>query len=224
VRYATTSARMLESRGADLIVIACNTASALALDVLQQTANVPVIGVVQPGAAAARAGSATKDVIVLATTATVESGAYTRACNAEGLRAVEKACPLLVPLVEEGWTDHAVTQAVLRIYLMEAIALAGSMSPDVVLLGCTHYPLLHNLMEQTISQLARKRTINVIDSAEATARQVAKKLPKHALTKSTSFAQPQIEFLATDSIEKFRRIGSIFLGRDIAAVEHVDLG
>jgi glutamate racemase len=223
-RYATISAKMLESRGADLLVIACNTASALALDVLEATAKVPVIGVVQPGAKAARAASETGDVIVLATSATVESGAYARACATVGLRSVEKACPLLVPLVEEGWIDHAVTQEVLRIYLMEALALAhtGALNPDVVLLGCTHYPLLRDLIGQTAGRLERQRFMHVIDSAQATAERVAKKLPKRVLTGDTQ--ETKIEFLATDSIEKFRSIGSRFLGREIAAVEHVDLG
>jgi glutamate racemase len=231
VRYAAASARLLQSRGADLLVIACNTASALALDVLESTTTVPVIGVVQPGAKAARAASETGDVIVLATTATVESGAYSRACTAEGLRSVEKACPLLVPLVEEGWTDHAVTQAILRIYLMEALAAADASlrAPDVVLLGCTHYPLLRDLIEQTAGQLARKRRIRVIDSAEATAERVAKllsklRVPKRVLTRGANTSETHLEFLATDSIEKFRRIGSRFLGREITNVEHVDLG
>jgi len=226
VRYATLSANLLQSRGADLIVIACNTASALALDSLQASATVPVLGVVAPGAAGARAASQSGDVIVLATHATVESGAYARACTALGLRSVQKACPLLVPLVEEGWTSHSVTQDVLRIYLMESLAAADAehLSPDVVLLGCTHYPLLRDLMQQTVAQLARKRTISIVDSADATAARVAARLPKRALAPRKDAAAPPMEFLVTDSVDKFRAMGSRFLGREITHVEHVDLG
>ena len=117
-RYAAQSARFLvEEQDADFLVIACNTASALALDAIQDAVPRPVLGVIEPGASAARAASRTGDVLVIATDATVQSHAYAAACKAQGLRAIEKACPLLVPLVEEGWTDHPVTAEVIRIYL-----------------------------------------------------------------------------------------------------------
>ena len=105
-RYAVSSARFLEDQGADLLVIACNTATALALEDIQVSLPIPVIGVIEPGAAAAAATVRTGDVLVLATAATVSSGAYTRELAAVGLNASEKACPLLVPLVEEGWISH----------------------------------------------------------------------------------------------------------------------
>ena len=119
-RYAVESAQFLvREQGAEFLVIACNTASALALDAIQEAVPVPVLGVIEPGAAAARAASQTGDVLVIATDATVQSHAYAAACQAQDLRALEKACPLLVPLVEEGWTNHPVTDAVIRIYLDE---------------------------------------------------------------------------------------------------------
>ena len=99
----------MREQGAEFLVIACNTASALALDAIQDAVPVPVLGVIEPGAIAARQASTTGDVLVIATEATVHSHAYAAACQARGLRALEKACPLLVPLVEEGWTDHPVT-------------------------------------------------------------------------------------------------------------------
>jgi len=105
-------------------VIACNTASALALDAIQEAVPVPVLGVIEPGAEAARGASRTGDVLVIATDATVQSHAYAAACRARGLRALEKACPLLVPLVEEGWTSHKVTAEVISIYLAEVLAEA----------------------------------------------------------------------------------------------------
>ena len=126
-RYAAESAQFLvREQGAEFLVIACNTASALALDAIQEAVPVPVLGVIEPGAAAARAASRTGDVLVIATDATVQSHAYAAACQAQGLRALEKACPLLVPLVEEGWTDHPVTAEVIEIYLNELRAEAAA--------------------------------------------------------------------------------------------------
>ena len=126
-RYAAQSARFLvEEQGAEYLVIACNTASALALDAIQDAVPVPVLGVIEPGAAAAIQASRTGDVLVIATEATVQSHAYATACRNRGLRALEKACPLLVPLVEEGWTDHPVTAQVIRIYLDELNAEAAA--------------------------------------------------------------------------------------------------
>ena len=152
-RYAAQSAQFLvREQGAEFLVIACNTASALALDAIQDAVPVPVLGVIEPGAAAARAASKTGDVLVIATEATVHSHAYAAACQARGLRALEKACPLLVPLVEEGWTDHPVTAEVIDIYLNElrAEAAAQGISPDTLVLGCTHYPLLRPLIERAV--------------------------------------------------------------------------
>ena len=136
-----------EKQGAEFLVIACNTASALALDAIQDAVPVPVLGVIEPGAASARAASQSGDVLVIATDATVQSHAYAAACRAQGLRALEKACPLLVPLVEEGWTEHPVTAEVIDIYLDELStqAAAEGLNSDTLVLGCTHYPLLRPL-------------------------------------------------------------------------------
>src|SRR5580698_9202033 len=166
-RYAAESAQFLvNEQGADFLVIACNTASALALDAIQEAVSVPVLGVIEPGAAAAAESSQSKDVMVIATEATVASHAYAAACKTRGLRGVEKACPLLVPLVEEGWIDHPVTAEVVRIYLSELLAEAAEagQSPDTLVLGCTHYPLLRSVFERALPE-----GIRVVDSAEATA-------------------------------------------------------
>ncbi len=121
-RYAVSSARFLVEQGAEALVIACNTASALALDALRSAVEVPVIGVIETGATAALQSSQTKDVLVIATAATVESHAYSAGCRERGLRTIEKACPLLVPLVEEGWIDHPVTREVTAIYLDDLLS------------------------------------------------------------------------------------------------------
>ena len=222
-RYAAESAQFLvEQQHAEFLVIACNTASALALDAIREAVAVPVLGVIEPGAAAAAASSSSSDVLVIATEATVASHAYAAACRARGLRGVEKACPLLVPLVEEGWIDaatHPVTAEVVRIYLSELLAeaAAAGQSPDTLVLGCTHYPLLRPIFE-----LAVPAGMRVIDSAEATADEAARLIgfnESHA-----SAARPRIRCFATDSVEKFERLGSRFLGLPVGKVELVDLG
>jgi Glutamate racemase len=259
-RYAVSSAKFLEDQGADLLCIACNTASALALEDIQQAMPIPVVGVIQPGAEAAlttansasnlipnlppelapnlalnltpeqnchpeRSAAESKDlrfspgppssVLVLATTATIQSHAYAQALNALGLAATEKACPLLVPLVEEGWIDHHVTAEVLRIYLNEAFAEAPN--AQTLLLGCTHYPLLQPLIERTLAELNHPMTI--IDSAAATAASVAAYFPANP-----TGAPATSHFYATDSIEKFQRLGSAFLNQPLSEVHLLDLG
>ena len=223
-RYAAESAQFLVSeQGAELLVIACNTASALALDAIQDAVSVPVLVVIEPGASAARATSQTGDVLVIATDATVQSRAYTTACRALGLRALEKACPLLVPLVEEGWTTHPVTAEVIRIYLAELTqeAAAAGLNPDVLVLGCTHYPLLRALFEAAVPEGVR-----VIDSAQAAAESAVQAINGQlsANAAATPVAPAQIRCFATDSVEKFERLGSRFLGQPVSQVQLVDLG
>lgn len=215
-RYASSSAKYLVEQGAEFLVIACNTASALALDAIGEAAPVPVVGVVETGANAAAANSRTRDVMVMATAATVESHAYAAACRERGLRAIEKACPLLVPLVEEGWIDHPVTAEVLRIYFAELVEQArqAELRPDTLVLGCTHYPLLRAQMER-----AAGPSLRVIDSADVTAEQVAQRL-----NGELPAGRGEARFFATDSVPKFRALGSRFLGREIDGVELVDLG
>jgi glutamate racemase len=225
-RYAAESAQFLvREQGAEFLVIACNTASALALDAIKEAVTVPVLGVIEPGADAARAASQSGDVLVIATEATVHSRAYSAACQARGLRALEKACPLLVPLVEEGWTDHPVTKQVIDVYLDElrAEAAAKGMKPDTLVLGCTHYPLLRPLIE-----LAVQPEITVIDSAESAARAAANLCDTSASSTGsageTRADKTEIRCFATDSVEKFERLGSRFLHRPVGKVELVDLG
>jgi glutamate racemase len=223
-RYAAESAQFLvREQGAEFLVIACNTASALALDAIQDAVTVPVLGVIHPGATAARAASITGDVLVIATDATVQSHAYAAACQALDLRALEKACPLLVPLVEEGWTrpdtpTGAITTQVFRTYLVELLAesAATGLNPDTLVLGFTHYPLLRPLIEAAVPA-----GIKVIDSAEAAAEAAAKLFRANA---AQAAAPTQVSCFATDSTEKFERLASRFLGRPTGKVELVDLG
>jgi glutamate racemase len=218
-RYAVSSAQFLVEHGAEALVIACNTASALALDALRMA--VPVIGVIETGATAAQQSSETRDVLVIATAATVESHAYTAACRERGLRALEKACPLLVPLVEEGWIESSITRQVAEIYLDDLLAhaAAAGMSADTLVLGCTHYPLLRTVIENILREHVTGHAIRVIDSAHVTAEQVATRLA----LESSAQRDPSVRFYATDSVAKFRALGSRFLGRSIDGVELVDL-
>jgi glutamate racemase len=221
-RYAVSSARFLVEQGAEALVIACNTASALALDALRSAVEVPVIGVIETGATAALQSSQTKDVLVIATAATVESHAYSTGCRERGLRAIEKACPLLVPLVEEGWIDHPVTREVTGIYIDDLLSEASKagMTADTLVLGCTHYPLLRSVIEDSLRAHATGQAVRVIDSAHVTAEQAAARLALRA----DGQRKAALRFYATDSVEKFRALGTRFLGRAIDGVELVDLG
>jgi glutamate racemase len=216
-RYAVESARFLAGRGADRLVIACNTASALAMPEIVAAVHIPVVGVISPVVARTQQAFPGAETLIVATTATVQSRAYFAACQAAGLRPIEKACPLLVPLIEEGWIDHPVTREVLRIYLSEALAVSN---PAVVILGCTHYPLIATLVAETLRGLGSGA--QVIDSAEATAQLVAATFPTGASALQSS--QPSFQCFATDSTEKFARLGSNFLGQEIPKVELLDLG
>jgi glutamate racemase len=220
-RYAVEAAHYLEAHRAELLVIACNTATALAIDRIRVAAHVPVLGVIEPGAEAAATVSKNKKVVVIGTEATVSSHAYRNALEARGLDAREKACPLLVPLVEEGWIEHPVTEQVARIYLGEAFA-DGFQEADALVLGCTHYPLLKPLLHRVAPS-----HVNIVDSAESTAHAVASRLltllPPAPEVHEERRSIPRLKFFATDSVDKFRRLGERFLGHIIEEVHHVDL-
>ncbi len=248
-RYAIGATRFLEAQNIDLLVIACNTATALALPLIKEAAHVPVVGVVEPGAAMAAEVSTQRAVIVIATEATVSSHAYRDALQRHGLEAYEKACPLLVPLVEEGWTEHPVTEQVARIYLGEAMAQASDQA-DVLVLACTHYPLLAPTLRRILPE-----HMHIVDSAESTARVVKRLIhnensavilsevksplaatersrkPALSLPKGTPMntkvppsEHRTFRFYVTDSVDKFKRLAARFLGRQVDHVEHVDLG
>ncbi len=243
-RYAIAATRFLEAQNIDLLVIACNTATALALPQIKDAAHVPVVGVVEPGAAMAAEMSKARAAIVIATEATVSSHAYRDALQHHGLQSVEKACPLFVPLVEEGWIDHAVTEQVARIYLDEATAQAPE-GADVLVLACTHYPLIAPLLRRIVPE-----SMDIVDSAESTARVVKKMIELRApsaearaddrkeMSSRGGQASPGIavavmpsvgehrtfRFYVTDSTDKFKRLATRFLGRQVDKVEHVDLG
>jgi glutamate racemase len=211
-KYAISSAHFLQERGVEILVIACNTATALALDEIKSAITLPVIGVVEPGAQRAAEISRTRKAAVIATEATVASHAYEKALGSRGIRSTEKACPLLVPLVEEGWVEHPVTEQVAHIYIDEVFR-NGAEGADVLLLGCTHYPLLRPMLRRIVPA-----QVQIVDSAESTAKAVAAGLQGPA-----SGTAGSVRCFATDSVEKFRRLGGRFLGRPIENIELIDI-
>jgi glutamate racemase len=218
--YAVGAIRYLEAQGAELLVIACNTATALALNEIKSATRLDVIGVIEPGAEAAAAASSSNKVVVIGTEATIGSHAYRHALESRKVEVCEKACPLFVPLVEEGWIDHPVTEQVARIYLSEVFA-ENTNDADTLLLGCTHYPLLKPLL----GRIAPAH-VAIVDSAESTAEEVARRVGAekfNPLAANEQKSTPNLSFFATDSAEKFTRMGTRFLGLPVEGVTHVDL-
>ena len=212
-KYAIASAHFLEERGIEMLVIACNTATALAFDEIRTGVKVPVVGVVEPGSQRAAQISKTKKVAVIATDATVASHAYQKALQRLNVQATEKACPLFVPLVEEGWVEHPVTEQVAHIY-MDQIFHDGARDSDVLVLGCTHYPLIRPLLRRVVPA-----QVEIVDSAESTAAEVARLLGDPAGQGGSG----SLRCYATDSTEKFARLGGKFLGCAISNIELIDI-
>lgn len=228
-RYAVQATRILVARGVKALVVACNTASAVALpELARQYAPLPVWGVVDPGArAAARAapdggpGERTSGrVLVLATESTVVGGAYQRALLAldPRLQVLARPCPLLVTLAEEGRHDGPLVALALEEYLRGAAAGAGHRGVTTVLLGCTHFPVFRKLIEQQLGE-----AVAVVDSAETTARMVGAELAAGRLAPAPPDGRGSLTLLATDGSERFRRVGGYFLEHAIDRVELVDL-
>jgi glutamate racemase len=215
-RYAVSSVEFLTQHGAEYVVIACNTASALAMDSIRVAVRTEVLGVIAPGARAASAITRNKSVYVIGTAATVSSHAYERELQKFGISAIEKACPLFVPLVEEGWIDHPVTEQVAHIYLreLEEEQRCRDGFADVLVLGCTHYPLLKPLLHRIL-----RDKLQLVDSAQATAHDAATALGIQRASSRT----PAVQFFATDSVNKFQILGSRFLQREIDRVTLITL-
>src|SRR5581483_9670067 len=219
-RFAVGATDFLQQHGAEMLVIACNTATALALPQITANAKVSVVGVVEPGAECAQKESENRKVVVIGTEATITSHAYQAALEKRGISAHEKACPLFVPLVEEGWIEHPVTEHVARIYLGEAFS-NGFQAADVLVLGCTRYPLIRPVLRGILPG-----RVTIVGSAASTAAAVAAQLkfePVHTGSEEERRKLPRMKFFATDSVEKFRRLGTQFIGRAIENVVHVDL-
>lgn len=210
-RYTRKNLEFLIGRGVKAVVVACNTASALALDTVD--AEIPIWGVIEPGASQAAKVSDGR-IGVIATESTIRSGAYERALHRHRseLEILSQPCPLFVPLVEEGWHDDPITIEVAKRYLEPLI----DQQVDTLLLGCTHYPLLEPVLEKIVGE-----DIRLVDSAYAVAKQVALELETIGLMTRT--ATPEHHFCVTDNSERFSRIASLVLGTPQVSLELVEV-
>jgi glutamate racemase len=211
--YAAQDTDVLLQHNVKMIVIACNTVSAVALDVVQKRAKVPVTGVIIPGAQAAARATVKKRVGIIGTVGTVSSNAYTNALRQldPGTQVFGQACPLFVPLAEEGWTDHKATELIAKEYLfpltLEKI--------DTLILGCTHYPLLKDVIGRVLHN-----AVALIDSGEATTEAVRILLDEQDL-RNTSTLKPNLQFYVSDVPHKFTEVGERFLGQKLGRVHRV---
>jgi glutamate racemase len=218
--YALQATRLLLAEGVKMVVVACNTASSVALKALAEALSpVPVIGVIEPGARAGVAATRNNFIAVIATEGTVQGCAYARAIAAlrGDIRIVQLPCQVFVALAEEGWADEPATLAAAERYL--GPLFAGPSPPDTLVLGCTHFPVLTGAIREIVGS-----AVALVDSAETTADAVAEALAGNGLA-SEGGERERTRFFATDSPERFARVGEIFLGRpiDVTTVELVDL-
>jgi len=215
VRYSLEAANFLLGQEVKLLVVACNTASSIALPVLEERFRIPVVGVIGPGAGRAVAVTRNGRVGVIGTMATVKSGAYTRAIHSlnPDIQVISKPCPLFVPLAEEGWGEHPVTLMVAREYL-EPLA---SEKIDTLVLGCTHYPILKTTLRKVLGD-----EVSLVDSARETAQTVSRLLQRDGLYRTGKPRSPR--FFVTDSCENFEKVGGSFLGRHLEGVQEIQLG
>lgn len=223
-RYAVENSRFLETHGIKLLVVACNTASALALPAIRAAIKVPVIGVIEPGSRAAVEMAKDANIGVIATEATVQSGAYAKAIAGMGAtgQVIERACPLFVSLAEEGWANTEVARVVARDYLSEF----NKTTLGALVLGCTHYPILREVISEAVG-----RDVNLIDSGAATARDVESLLESSNLTREDAvglYQERQLcddldHFYVTDAAERFAKVAERFLGAAPSILEAVEI-
>jgi glutamate racemase len=213
LRYSIENSEFLVEKGVKLVVVACNTSTAVALGPLSERLKVPVIGVIEPGVLRAIKSTKNNKVGVIGTEATIHSGAYTRALKAAkpDIEVYSRACPLFVPLVEEGWTDNGVVEMTVKAYL-------GSLKQsgiDTLILGCTHYPLLKKAIRSYLGSGVR-----LVDSAEETAKEVESALKKNLLAKKTG--RGAHSFFVTDAPDRFIKVGRRFLGEKVESAVRIE--
>ena len=206
LRYSFENAEFLIGKGVKLVVVACNTSTAVALDALEKNLAVPVVGVIEPGARAALKKTRNWRIGVIGTEATIQSGAYTQALKRldRKVEVYSRACPLFVPLVEEGWLDNEVVEMTVESYLT-SLKRSGI---DTLILGCTHYPLLKKAIRKFMG-----REVRLVDSAEETANEVADLLEKKSLEREKG--RGSASFFVTDVPDRFIKVGRRFLGEKV---------
>ena len=222
IRYAIQATQLLVNRRIKLLVVACNTASAVAINALRSAYNLPVIGVIKPGAKAVCDASKIGIVAVIATERTVDEKAYEKEIQLirPCVSVVSKACPLFVALAEEGWVSGSLVEAIAWHYLKPLFNDSLSRSPDCLLLGCTHFPALASAINNVLGG-----KITIIDSADPTAISTREELISQNLLREANIGNVWTKFLSTDGSSRFFRIGKYFWSYSISAddVEIVDL-
>ena len=216
LRYSREITSYLVAQGVKALVVACNTATAHALPALREEFDIPIVGVIEPGARAAVASTKTNRVGVIGTAGTIKSRAYEKEIKKllPDANVTAQACALFAPLVEEGWLDSEVTRAVARNYLASIV----SAEVDTLVLGCTHYPLMKTVIGNVVG-----REVRLIDSAHETAREVAQVLRAKGLEMDTPDSA-RYRFIASDAPDTFLALGQTFLGSPIDRVETLTLG
>jgi len=212
-RYSQENAAFLVDKGIKMLVVACNTSSAFALEVLSEQLDVPVVGVIEPGARAAVQCTRNRKVGVIGTEGTIASGSYTRALKHldAALEIYTRACPLFVPLAEEGWTDNDVAHKAAALYLT-SLKRSGI---DTLVLGCTHYPLLAEVIADVMGEKVR-----LVDSARTTATAVRETLVRYGLLRRSG--QGSASFFVTDASDRFVKVGSRFMGHPVESAVRIE--
>ena len=213
VRYSFENTEFLIEKGVKLVVVACNTSTALALEALREKLNVPLIGVIEPGVRKALLISKNKKIGVIGTEATIQSGAYTKVLKNHGgnIEVYSRACPLFVPLVEEGWTDNGVASMTVETYL-------GSLKKsgiDTLILGCTHYPLLKTAIRNFMGS-----AVQLVDSAQEIAKEVGAVLKRQSLARRDG--KGNHSFFVTDAPDRFIKVGGRFLGEKVESAVRIE--
>lgn len=213
-KFSIENTLFLRSFGVKMVVVACNTASSLALDALKARFDIPVIGVIEPGARAALAKTKHGRIGVIGTKATIGSGAYEASLKNldPSVKVFSSACPLFVPFVEEGWLDGDIVKRVARTYLDGL----RSFKIDTLILGCTHYPLLAKTIQKIVGP-----SVKLVNSAEETAKEAKKLLRRQKMEAAATRREADIRFYVSDEPEPFRVLGERFLERPIASVAKV---
>lgn len=221
IRYARQAIQLLIGQGVKLIVLACNTVSALALHSLQQEfAHIPIVGVIEPGALAACRSSTSGHIVVIATEATVKAESYQQAIRRlrPSAKVIAQGCGLFVALAEEGWLDGPIVEAIAERYLQPLFLNPETHLPDCLVLGCTHFPVLADAIKKVVGQ-----DIFVVDSAHTTASVVIELLEKlglhHQASESTIMGVTPVRFLVTDDPGRFIKVAAQFLGLNLQAVD-----
>ncbi|MBF0541839.1 MAG: glutamate racemase [Nitrospirae bacterium] len=211
IKYSLSNTNFLIKKDIKLLVVACNTSSATSLESIREEFNIPVIGVIEPGAKMAASVTTNRNIGVIGTDATIKSSAYSKAIHSlnSSIEVTERPCPLFVPLIEEGWLNDPVTEAVAKRYL-------ENMTVDTLVLGCTHYPLIKEVIGRVIGT-----NVKLVDSALSTALEVKSMLEKLDLLSNNN--TNSTKFFVTDGLIRFKDIGRGFLSREIDDIEKIDL-